>query len=97
MFEPGQTVVCVDDRFPDGIRDIMHALPTAGSVYTVRDLVPGLTWKLDEEPAVFLCELVNLPNRHGIEPGFACRRFVDPEEIVARAERVESASCAVID
>jgi len=80
MFEPGQRVICIDDSFPDGIRDIFNALPVKGQQYTVRDLVPGVGWKLNEEPAVYLVELVNMPNQHGIEPGFACRRFAEPEE-----------------
>ena len=80
MFEPGQRVICVDDRFPDGIRDIFNALPVKGTTYVVRDLVPGIGWKLKEEPAIYLVELVNHPNAHGIEPGFACWRFAEPEE-----------------
>jgi len=53
MFEPGQRVICIDDSFPDGIRDIFNALPVKGQQYTVRDLVPGVGWKLNEEPAVY--------------------------------------------
>ena len=68
----------------------MNALPVAGSSYTIRDLVPGVAWNLAEEPAVYLCELVNLPNRHNIEPGFACRRFVELEEFVEHSEEEES-------
>ena len=41
MFEPGARVVCVDDRFPPGIRDIFNALPVKGREYVVRDLVRG--------------------------------------------------------
>lgn len=84
MFEPGQKVICVDDRFPPGILDIFNALPVKGSLYTVRDIVPGAGFggrDKDQQPAVYLVELVNLPNRHGIEPGFACRRFAEPEEV----------------
>ncbi len=81
MFMPGQRVVCVDDSFPEGIRDIFNALPVKGREYVVRDMVPGINWKLGEEPAIYLVELVNLPNEHGIEPGFASRRFAEMEEI----------------
>ncbi len=81
MFEPGQRVVCVDDSFPDGIRDIFNALPVKGRTYTVRDIVPGWNFKLNEEPAIYIEELVNLPNEHNIEPGFACHRFADQEEV----------------
>lgn len=84
MFEIGQKVMCVDDVFPPGIRDIYNALPKLGVTYTVRDLVPGVGMsgnrENDQQPAVYLAEIVNLPNRHGIEPGFACRRFAELEE-----------------
>ena len=86
MFECGAKVVCVDDAFPLGIRDIMNALPRKGAEYTVRDVVPGSGWggrEKDQQPSVYLVELVNQPNQHGVEPGFACRRFVDIEELSA--------------
>jgi hypothetical protein len=84
MFEPGQKVVCVDDVFPVGIRDFYNALPRAGKTYTVRDIVPGQDWKLNGQPAVYLVELENRPNEHGIEPGFACRRFAEAGETEER-------------
>lgn len=90
MFEPGQKVVCVDGDFPPGVRDIYNALPVERTIYTVRDVVPGLgpsgNEEKDQQPAVYLAELVNLPNRHGIEPGFACRRFAELEEVAESAE-----------
>lgn len=82
MFEPNTKVVCVDDKFPDGIRDIYNALPRKGTTYTVRDIVAGQGFDLKPTIAVLLVELQNLPNEHGIEPGFAPHRFVEPEEIV---------------
>lgn len=84
MFEVGQKVVCVDDRFPDGIRDIFNSLPVKGRLYTVRDVVMGVGWggsaNQDFQPSVYLRELKNLPNEKGTEPGFACRRFAEPIE-----------------
>ena len=79
MFLPNTKVVCVDDKFPDGINDVYNALPRKGSLYTVRDIVPGQGFGLEPTVAVYLDELVNLPNMHGIEPGFAPHRFVEPE------------------
>lgn len=79
MFEPNTKVVCVDDSFPDGVRDIFNDLPRKGTLYTVRDIVPGQDWGCQGTVAIYLVELVNLPNMHGIEPGFACHRFVEPE------------------
>ena len=82
MFEPGQQVVCVDDKFPAGINDIFNALPRKGLSYIVRDIVPGQDWKCRGTCAVLLRELENKPNAHGIEPGFAVHRFreLTPEE-----------------
>ena len=81
MFEINQKVVCVDDRFPDGIHDIYNALPRKGSIYTVRDIVPGITFGMNGTAALYLHELVNHPNQHGIEPGFVLSRFAELEEI----------------
>lgn len=90
MFEPGQKVVCVDDSFPPGALDVFNALPSKGSLYTVRDVVPGVQWDWKETVAVYLVELVNKPNQHGFEPGFAPHRFAEPEEI--QMEEVEAIS-----
>jgi len=86
MFCPNQKITCINDSFPPDIRDYFNALPVKGNMYTVRDIVPGTTWKLKEEPAVYLVELVNMPNAHGIEPGFACRRFAEPEDVIEEME-----------
>ena len=91
MWDVGARVVCVDDRFPDGIRDFFNALPVKGRGYVVRDIVPGQDWKLNGQPAIYLVELVNLPNEHGIEPGFACWRFADQEEVALETETKEYA------
>jgi hypothetical protein len=79
MFEPSEKVVCVNDKFPVDIRDYMSALPVKGRIYTVRDIVGGLNWNGTQTIAVLLNELHNLPNEHGIEPGFAPHRFALPE------------------
>ena len=85
MFDLNSKVICVDDRFPDGINDIFNALPCKGTIYTVRDIVPAQDWKLRGTCAVLIVELVNRPNIHGIEPGFQCHRFREPtaEELAA--------------
>ena len=83
MFDINAKVICIDDRFPPGVNDIFNALPRKGSIYTVRDIVPAQDWKLKGTCAIYLRELENRPNRHGIEPGFATHRFREPtaEEI----------------
>ncbi len=76
MFSPGQKVACVDDQFPLGIEKLYTALPKKDSTYTVRDLVPGVSLANSEgETALYLVELVNPANRHGIEYGFNAERF----------------------
>lgn len=41
MFEIGQSVVCVDDKFEPWVFDLYKQLPRKGSVYTVRDVSLG--------------------------------------------------------
>lgn len=91
MFDIGQRVVCVDDKFPIGIHDIYNALPKAGRVYRVRDIVPAQDFKLQGTCAVLIEELINKPNRHGIEPGFQTYRFreMTPLEEAQHAENKE--------
>jgi hypothetical protein len=91
MFDIGSKVICVNDSFPAGVNDIFNALPSNGRIYTVRDIVPGQDWRLRETCAVLLRELVNRPNAHGIEPGFAPYRFREPT-----AAELEQAREAVI-
>lgn len=92
MFELDTPVVCVDDKFPDGIHDIYNTLPRAGSVYRVRDIVPAQTFGMQETCGVLLHELRNRPNRHGIEPAFHCSRFRE-----ATREELEEVMVAAIE
>ena len=80
MFDTGQKVVCVDDRFPPGVFDYCNAVPRKGKTYTVRDVVPAVDWRCVETIAVYLVEIVNRPNEKGAEPGFAHWRFAETEE-----------------
>ena len=76
MFAPGQKVACIDDQFPLGIEKLYTALPKKDSIYIVRDLVPGVSLANSEgETALYLVELINPANRHGIEYGFNAERF----------------------
>ena len=76
MFMPGQKVACVDDNFPLGIEKLYKALPKKDEIYTVRDLVPGVSLSNSEgETAIYLVELINPANSHGIEYGFNAERF----------------------
>jgi hypothetical protein len=83
MFECGQKVVCVNDKFPMDIRDYFNALPSEGQVYTIRDVCCGVSFNNPTTPdklSVLLEEITNLPNVHGIEPGFDHTRFAELEE-----------------
>ena len=93
MFEVGEKVVCVDDRFHPEIAYLFAALPVKGTVYTVRECDVGRSkWTSAEkgwdsvEMKVLLVELVN-----GVDPstekgcpselGFAARRFAPLTDI----------------
>ena len=98
MFSPGQKVACVDDQFPLGIEKLYRALPRKDVIYTVRDLIPGVSLSNHEgEVAVYLVELVNSANRHGIEYGFNAERFApletaeDEQEMYVEQEEPELA------
>ena len=76
MFSPGQKVACIDDQFPLGIEKLYTALPRKDEIYTIRDLLPGVSLQNSEgEVALYLVELVNPANRHGVEYGFNAERF----------------------
>lgn len=91
MFDLGARVVCIDDKFPQGIYDIYNALPKKGKVYHVRDVVPAQTFGLKETCAILLEELPNNPNKYGIEPGFLSGRFREVEEDKERKAHFEEA------
>lgn len=98
MFEPGTKVVCVNDTFsPEWAPYITH-YPVKSQTYTVRDIVPGTPDGKKEDVAVYLVELVNPAkgfcsknNRPALEPGFACHRFRELEE-VPPVKEVDSAA-----
>lgn len=97
MFDLKEKVVCIDDSFVDGIHDYYNALPQKGKIYTVRDIIPAWGFDLQETPAVLLEELVNKPNKHGIEPAFQIHRFreLDSDEVAEYAEETEDLEVCV--
>ncbi len=101
MFDIGEKVVCVDDRFHPEIAFMFDALPVKGEVYTVRDCDMGRAkWTSAQkgwdsvEMKVLLQELVN-----GVDPstakgcpselGFAARRFA-PLTDITELEEIEN-------
>jgi hypothetical protein len=76
MFHPGQKVVCVNGQFPLGIEKFYAEVPKEGNTYTIRDIVPGISFRLEEgEVAVYLIEITGPLNVHDIERGFNAERF----------------------
>ena len=101
MFEPGEKVVCVDDRIHPEVACLYSALPKKGDTYTVRECEPGRAKWVSAQKGwdsvdmkVLLVELVNPVDPSTLlgcpsELGFAARRFVPLEE-VTQTEEVEN-------
>lgn len=52
MFQNGQRVVCIDDRFEPWVYDLFKSLPRKDQVYTVRSVRPGRsnpTFEVDDD------------------------------------------------
>lgn len=90
MFEVGQRVVCVDDKFQPIDKEIFPDLPKEGQIYRVRDVVPGLQHDMTQTCSILLREIVSSPNRHGFEPGFAPWRFRELDEIKVYEKKTEA-------
>lgn len=86
MFEPGQKVICIDDTRVRSSR-LYTAWPVKGTVYTVRDIVPGIQTDMQNTVTVYLCELVNPTNEKGAEYGFHVTRFDTLEELELTEEQ----------
>lgn len=84
MFEPNQKVVCINGYFSPAVAHFYEKLPTEGSTYTVRDIVPGVELNMSETVAVYLQEIQGPLNDHGIERGFHCSRFRELDELTTR-------------
>ena len=98
MFSVGQKVVCVDDQWPESVKEIYLSLPVKDSVYVVRAVRVGV--KADElimdmrrvlEQSLLLVGLYNPVNKLGVEAGFAASRFRALDELkTAAAEEKEA-------
>jgi len=90
MFEPGETVMCIDGRFPEGIEELYDVLPCEGHVYTVRDIQPGIELGTNEPTVSVLLEgLENPAGPSGYERGFAPWRFANEEALEEAAQDEE--------
>jgi hypothetical protein len=88
MFNVGQKVVLVDDKWPESVRQVYLQLPVLDTVYVVRAVRVGV--KADElimdmrrvlEPSILLIGLINPVNKLGVEAGFAAHRFRALDEL----------------
>jgi len=108
MFEQGEKVVCIDDRFHPEIAFLYTALPEKGSTYTVRECEPGRARWVSAQKGwdsvdmkVLLVELTNPVDPSTTkgcpsELGFAARRFAPLESITheEEAETIEPLAAA---
>ena len=80
MFIPNQKVICIDANIPPQWWEFVHPLKQDG-LYTIRDIVRGTKGQEDmEEVAVYLHEIHNSINSHGIERGYSAERFAPLKE-----------------
>jgi hypothetical protein len=98
MFEQGEKVVCVDDRFHPEIAFLFTALPKKGTIYTVRECEPGRAKWVSAQKGwdsvdmkVLLVELTNPVDPSTVkgcpsELGFAARRFAPLESLETEDE-----------
>lgn len=76
--KPGDKVVCVDDVFPEWVKNIYTALPHAGVQYVVRANVGGVTHEGGRKPSevILLVGMINpISEASGQEFGFQPKRF----------------------
>lgn len=87
MFLNGQKVVCIDDKFSEGLKKFYRALPVEGQTYVVRGMTVGIGPDLQEgEITVYLIGLNNPRSEKAPfrERGFKAERFRPLEEIQGR-------------
>lgn len=88
MFDAGQKVVCVDDKFAPAALRWLVQLPVEGKVYVVRDVKIGFSLvkrgKRKGGVRVLLVGLVNPEAKDGQEHGFNAERFRLLEEVKQR-------------
>ncbi len=98
MFNVGQKVVLVDDKWPESVKELYLQLPVLDTVYVVRAVRVGV--RADElimdmrrvlEQSILLTGIYNPTNKLGVEAGFAASRFRSLEELKTQAVKEEEA------
>lgn len=83
----GDKVVCVDDEFPQWVRNLYTALPVEGQVYVIRSVTGGVTHEGGRRPSdvILLVGVINpVGKASGQELGFQPKRFRPLEELNRR-------------
>lgn len=91
----GQKVVCIDDKFPEGISKLYDALPIAGVTYLVRDVSLGVNLKNEPgEVAITLEGLINPCSKTAPHPerAFNAERFrpLKDDRVEVKEEKFET-------
>lgn len=99
MFEIGEKVVCVDDKFEGWVRKLYTALPRAGATYVIRDVRLGVAHrrgKREGAASVLLVGLVNptADSKAALERGFNAERFRPLDEMKQR--RLERTGIGIV-
>ena len=98
MFNVGQKVVLVDDKWPETVRQLYLQLPVLETIYVVRAVRVGV--RADElimdmrrvlESSLLLVSLYNPTNKLGVEAGFAASRFRALDELKTQAVKEAAA------
>ena len=98
MFNVGQKVVLVDDKWPETVKQLYLQLPVVETIYVVRAVRVGV--RADElimdmrrvlESSLLLVSIYNPTNKLGVEAGFAASRFRALDELKTQAVKEEEA------
>ena len=98
MFNVGQKVVLVDDKWPETVKQLYLQLPVVETIYVVRAVRVGV--RADElimdmrrvlEQSILLVSIYNPTNKLGVEAGFAASRFRALDELKTSAVKEEEA------
>lgn len=82
MFDIGEHIVCINDKFPP--LDNYINFPVKDNQYVVRDVVPAHDYnggKAADTCAILLVGVVNPLNSKGVENGFGAWRFRRLEDL----------------
>ena len=98
MFNVGQKVVLVDDKWPETVKQLYLQLPVVETIYVVRAVRVGV--RADElimdmrrvlEQSILLVSIYNPTNKLGVEAGFAASRFRALDELKTQAVKEAAA------